>query len=48
MPARFPKAFLVIDALKPDGATRKNIPTVEYQSAMGKEAQAPMKVLRVA
>ncbi|MCL2829669.1 MAG: site-specific DNA-methyltransferase [Betaproteobacteria bacterium] len=44
MSTRQPKAPLVIDTIKHDGATRKNIPTAEYQSVMQKEEQAPIRV----
>ncbi len=38
------KAPLVIDTLKHEGATRKNIPTAEYQSVMAKDEQSPRPV----
>lgn len=38
------KAPLVVDTLKHDGATRKNIPTAEYQSVMAKDEQSPRPV----
>ncbi|MCW5231960.1 site-specific DNA-methyltransferase [Verminephrobacter eiseniae] len=41
MATRNPKAPLVIDTLKHEGATRKNIPTAEYQSVMAKDEQSP-------
>src|SRR6218665_311676 len=41
MATRNPKAPLVIDTLKHEGATRKNIPTAEYQSVMAKDVQSP-------
>src|SRR6218665_2269451 len=41
MATRNPKAPLVIDTLKHEGATRKNIPTAEYQSVMAKDDHTP-------
>src|SRR6218665_437793 len=41
MATRNPKAPLVINTLKREGATRKNIPTAEYQSVMAKDEQSP-------
>ncbi|PQV45143.1 site-specific DNA-methyltransferase [Paraburkholderia sp. BL21I4N1] len=38
------KAPLVVDTLKHDGATRKNIPTAEYQSVMAQDEQSPLPV----
>jgi len=38
------KAPLVVEILKHDDATRKNIPTAEYQSVMQKEQQQPVRV----
>ena len=35
---------ITIETLKHDEATRKNIPTAEYQSVMAKEEQAPYRV----
>jgi adenine-specific DNA-methyltransferase len=35
---------LTVETLKHDGATRKNIPTAEYQSVMGKDQQKPVRV----
>lgn len=35
---------LSVEALKHDDATRKNIPTAEYQSVMHKEEQTPLRV----
>ncbi len=35
---------LTVEALKHDDATRKNIPTAEYQSVMKKEEQSPVRV----
>jgi adenine-specific DNA-methyltransferase len=35
---------LTVETLTHDGATRKNIPTAEYQSVMVKEQQAPFRV----
>ena len=33
-----------VEALKHDEATRKNIPTAEYQSVMAKNEQSPVRV----
>jgi adenine-specific DNA-methyltransferase len=44
MATRNPKAPLVVDTLKHEGATRKNIPTAEYQSVMAKDEQSPRPV----
>lgn len=44
MATKKPKAPLVVDTLKHDGATRKNIPTAEYQSVMAKDEQSPRPV----
>ena len=33
-----------VAALKHDEATRKNIPTAEYQSVMAKNEQSPVRV----
>ena len=33
-----------VEALKHDEATRKNIPTAEYQSVMAKDEQNPVRV----
>ena len=35
---------LTVETLKHDGATRKNIPTAEYQSVMAKDEQKPVRV----
>jgi adenine-specific DNA-methyltransferase len=35
---------ITVEALKHDDATRKNIPTAEYQSVMHKEEQSPLRV----
>lgn len=35
---------LSVETLKHEGATRKNIPTAEYQSVMKKEQQSPVRV----
>ena len=35
---------LTVETLKHDGATRKNIPTAEYQSVMAKAQQAPKTI----
>ena len=42
--AKKPKTPLTVEALKHDEATRKNIPTAEYQSLMQKEDGAPVRV----
>lgn len=42
--AKNPKTALSVEALTHDEATRKNIPTAEYQSVMKKDEQAPVKV----
>jgi adenine-specific DNA-methyltransferase len=42
--AKKPKTPLAVEALKHDEATRKNIPTAEYQSLMQKEDGAPVRV----
>ncbi|MDA8259821.1 MAG: site-specific DNA-methyltransferase [Betaproteobacteria bacterium] len=42
--AKPPKSKLTVEALKHDDATRKNIPTAEYQSVMHKEEQSPLRV----
>ncbi len=39
-----PKTPLTVETLKHDDATRKNIPTAEYQSVMQKEEQSPVRV----
>ncbi|MDP2812063.1 MAG: DNA methyltransferase, partial [Rhodocyclaceae bacterium] len=39
-----PKSKLTVEALKHDEATRKNIPTAEYQSVMHKEERAPTRI----
>ena len=45
MPTKTPKKpLLVVDALKHEGATRKNIPTAEYQSVMAEDEQNPRPV----
>ena len=41
---RKPKNQLTVETLKHDEATRKNIPTAEYQSVMQKEEQTPIRV----
>jgi adenine-specific DNA-methyltransferase len=35
---------LTVETLKHEEATRKNIPTVEYQSVMAKEVENPIRV----
>lgn len=42
--AKQPKTPKAVEALTHDEATRKNIPTAEYQSVMKKDDQAPVKV----
>jgi adenine-specific DNA-methyltransferase len=42
--ARKPTSPKTVEALKHDEATRKNIPTAEYQSVMQKEERAPVRV----
>ena len=42
--AKKTKTPLTVEALKHDEATRKNIPTAEYQSLMQKEDSAPVRV----
>jgi adenine-specific DNA-methyltransferase len=42
--AKAPKSKLTVETLKHDDATRKNIPTAEYQSVMQKEEQSPVRV----
>jgi adenine-specific DNA-methyltransferase len=42
--ARKPKAPVRVEALRHDEATRKNIPTAEYQSVMRQEEQSPVRV----
>jgi adenine-specific DNA-methyltransferase len=39
-----PKSNKTVETLKHDEATRKNIPTAEYQSVVGKDAQTPIRV----
>ncbi|MEO8342306.1 MAG: site-specific DNA-methyltransferase, partial [Gallionella sp.] len=42
--AKKPTSKLTVETLKHDEATRKNIPTAEYQSVMQKEEQTPVRV----
>jgi adenine-specific DNA-methyltransferase len=42
--AKKPPSKLTVEALKHDEATRKNIPTAEYQSVMQKEEQSPIRL----
>ncbi|MBT9611901.1 MAG: site-specific DNA-methyltransferase [Burkholderiales bacterium] len=42
--AKKPTSKLTVETLKHDEATRKNIPTAEYQSVMQKEEQSPVRV----
>lgn len=44
MATKQPKAPLTVETLKHDDATRKNIPTAEYQSVMAKDEQKPVRV----
>ncbi len=39
-----PKPPISVETLNHDGATRKNIPTAEYQSVMAKDEQKPVRV----
>jgi adenine-specific DNA-methyltransferase len=39
-----PKPALIVETLNHDDATRKNIPTAEYQSVMAKDEQKPVRV----
>jgi len=42
--ARKPKTPLSVEALKHDDATRKNIPTAEYQSVIDEAQKHPLRV----
>jgi adenine-specific DNA-methyltransferase len=42
--AKQPKTPIAVEAITHDDATRKNIPTAEYQSVMKKVDQAPVKI----
>ena len=42
--AKQPKTPIAVEAITHDDATRKNIPTAEYQSVMKKDDQAPVKI----
>ena len=42
--AKKPASKLTVESLKHDEATRKNIPTAEYQSVMQKEELTPVRV----
>ncbi|MBH2019874.1 MAG: site-specific DNA-methyltransferase [Burkholderiales bacterium] len=44
MATKTPKAPLSVETLKHEDATRKNIPTAEYQSLMAKDEQKPVRV----
>jgi len=44
MASRKPKAPLQVETLKHDDATRKNIPTAEYQSILTDDDKAPIRV----
>jgi superfamily I DNA/RNA helicase len=44
MATKQPKAPLTVETLKHGDATRKNIPTAEYQSVMAKDEQKPVRV----
>ncbi len=39
-----PKTIKQVEALKHEDATRKNIPTAEYQPLLEKESQSPIRV----
>jgi len=39
-----PKTPLSVEAIKHDGATRKNIPTAEYQSVLAQDEKSPVRV----
>jgi adenine-specific DNA-methyltransferase len=39
-----PKAPKQVEALRHDEASRKNIPTAEYQAILAKEAESPLEV----
>jgi adenine-specific DNA-methyltransferase len=39
-----PKTPLSVEALKHDDATRKNIPTAEYQSVLAQDEKSPVRV----
>jgi len=41
--AKTPKK-LTVETLTHDEATRKNIPTAEYQSVMAKEQESPIRI----
>ncbi|EQD64869.1 hypothetical protein B1B_06568, partial [mine drainage metagenome] len=42
--AKKPKTPLTVATLKHDEATRKNIPTAEFQSVMRQDEQRPVRV----
>ena len=42
--AKKPTSKLSVETIKHDDATRKNIPTAEYQSVMQKKEQSPVRV----
>lgn len=44
MATKKPKTTLSVEALKHEDATRKNIPTAEYQAVLAKSEQAPVRV----
>ena len=44
MATKSPKAPLSVETLKHEDATRKNIPTAEYQSVMARDEQKPVRV----
>ncbi|MDR1276692.1 MAG: site-specific DNA-methyltransferase [Candidatus Accumulibacter sp.] len=44
MTTKKPKTQLAVEALKHEKATRKNIPTAEYQAVLAKTEQAPVRV----
>ena len=44
MPSKKKKNTKTVETLTHDEASRKNIPTAEYQSVMYKEEQSPIRV----
>jgi adenine-specific DNA-methyltransferase len=42
--AKKPKTPLSVEAIKHDDATRKNIPTAEYQSVLAQDEKSPVRV----
>jgi adenine-specific DNA-methyltransferase len=45
MATKKPKPPLSVEAIKHEEATRKNIPTVEYQAMLVRAEQAPVRVV---